>query len=68
MRKPLSDGFSRQIVAVSFDSDGKRIESDFDTMPEDEKRKIRIRNNQRALNAAGYVKINDKVEKQAALE
>ncbi len=59
MRKPLSDGFTRQIVAVSFDSDGKRIERDFYAMPEDEKRKIRILNNQRALKAAGYVKVSD---------
>lgn len=63
MREPLSDGFTRQIIVVSFDADGKRIETDFDTMPEDEKRKIRILNNQRALKAAGYVRVNDILEK-----
>ena len=63
MRKPLSVGFTRQIVAVSFDVDGKRIERDFDTMPEYEKRKIRILNNKRALKAAGYVKVDDSKKK-----
>lgn len=61
MRKPLSDGFTRQIIAVSFDADGKRIERDFDTIPEDEKQEMRIRNNQRALKAAGYVKVNNDI-------
>lgn len=39
MRKPLSDGFTREIIAVSFDENGNRIERDFDTISEDEKRK-----------------------------
>lgn len=63
MIKPLSDGFTRQIVAVSFDSDGKRIERDFDTIPEDEKMKMRILNNQRALRAVGYVRVDEKAAK-----
>lgn len=63
MRKPLSDGFTRQIVEVSFDSDGKRIERDFDTISEDEKSKIRILNNQRALKAVGYARVDKKAAK-----
>lgn len=63
MKKSLSDGFTRQIVVVSFDDYGKRIERDFDTIAEDEKMKIRILNNQRALKAVGYVRVDKKAAK-----
>ena len=61
MRKPLTDGFTREIIAVSFDADGNRIERDFDLLPEEEKKRIRIQNNQRAMKAAGYVPVEQKL-------
>lgn len=59
MKKPLTDGFTREIIAVSFDANGNRIEQDFDLLPEEEKKRLRIKNNRRAMKAAGYVPITE---------
>ncbi|MDD3393920.1 MAG: hypothetical protein PHG19_04680 [Anaerotignum sp.] len=59
MRKPLTDGFTREIIVVSFDNAGNRIERDFDLLPEEEKTRLRIQNHQRSLKAAGYVKVEN---------
>lgn len=61
MRKPLTDGFTREIIAVSFDSKGNRVEKDFDSFSEEEKKKIRISNNQKSLAAAGFIKVENKL-------
>lgn len=37
MKKPALHGFTREIIAVSFDENGKRIERDWDLIPEEEK-------------------------------
>lgn len=59
MRKPLTDGFTREIFVVTFDDEGNRIERDFDLLPEEEKERLRIQNHRRALKAAGYVRVNE---------
>ena len=61
MRKPLADGFTREIYAVNYDENGNRVERDFDLMPEEEKKRLRIQNHQRSLKAAGYVQAGKKL-------
>lgn len=60
MRKPLSDGFSREIFAVFLGEKGERKERDFDSLAEAEKKRLRIQTNGRALRAAGYVPAEEK--------
>ena len=55
MKKPTLHGFTREIIAVSFDENGNRIERDWDLIPEEEKQEIRRRNSDRMMRAAGYV-------------
>ena len=50
-------GFTREIIAVSFDENGKRIERDCDLIPEEEKQEIRRRTSERMIRAAGYVPV-----------
>ena len=54
MKKPTLHGFTREIVAVSFDEKGNRTERDWDTIPDKEKQEIRERNSERMFKAAGY--------------
>ena len=58
-RKKIDDTWTREIIAVHFDEKGKRIERDFDLIPEEEKKAIRERTNARALAAAGFVKVEN---------
>lgn len=60
MQKPLSDGFSREIIAVYLEERGERREQDFDSLPETEKKRLRIQTNGRALQAAGYAPVEEK--------
>lgn len=55
MKRPIAEGFFGEIIAVSLKGKEERREQDFDSLPETEKKKIRIQTNQRALRAAGYV-------------
>ena len=55
MKKPTLHGFTREIIAVSFDENGNRIERDWDLIPEEEKQEIRRRTTERMIRAAGYV-------------
>lgn len=57
MRKPSMDDYTVEIIAVSFDETGNRIERDFNTLPEEEKQRLRLQNTRRALKAAGYVPV-----------
>lgn len=59
MRKPSMDDYTVEIIAVSFDEDGNRIERDFNKLPEEEKQRLRLRNTRRALKAAGYVPVGE---------
>ena len=62
MKKPTLHGFTREIIAVSFDENGNRIERDWDLIPEEEKQEIRRRTSARMMKAAGY----ELVEKERA--
>ena len=57
MRKPLTQGFSREIFIVSFGENGERIERDFDLLAEDEKKRIGRELNRKAMRAAGFVPV-----------
>lgn len=57
-RKKIDDTWTREIIAVHFDKEGKRVERDFDLLPEEAKKEIRERTNTRALKAAGFVKVD----------
>lgn len=63
MQKPLSDGFSGEIFAVFLGEKGEQREQDFDSLPEAEKKRLRIQTNRRALRAAGYVPSEGSVSK-----
>ncbi len=58
-RKKIDDIWTREIIAVHFDEEGKRTERDFDLIPEEEKKQIRERTNARALAAAGFIKMDN---------
>ena len=59
MKKPTLHGFTREIIAVSFDENGNRIERDWDLIPEEEKQEIRRRTSERMIKAAGYVPVGE---------
>lgn len=59
MKKPLFDGFTREIIVVSFDENGNRVERDFDLLPEEEKNSIRKTSNKKAVMAAGYYPVSE---------
>ncbi|MBR4934484.1 MAG: hypothetical protein IKZ01_01285 [Anaerotignum sp.] len=61
MKKPLFDGFTREIIAVSFDKNGNRVERDFDLMPDEEKISIRKSSNRKAMLSAGYRPVTEQV-------
>ena len=63
MKKPTLHGFTRDIIAVSFDEKGNRIEREWDLIPEEKKQEIKRRTSERMIRAAGYRLVENKEEK-----
>lgn len=60
MKKPTLHGFTREIVAISFDENGKRIERDWDLISEEEKQEISKRVSERMIRSAGFEAVEQK--------
>ncbi len=60
MKKPTLHGFTREIVAISFDENGKRIERDWDLISEEEKQEISKRVSERMIRSAGFEPVEQK--------
>ena len=65
-KKPIwgIEGWTREIVMVSFDESGSRIEEDFDLLPPGIQEEIRKAVNERGLSAAGYVRAKSPAEER----